>query len=408
MTTWAFTDDISDALAPFLRSRTVPPRLLGLGEPTHGEEEFLRLRNAAFRYLVEHAGYRSVAIESDCLAALTVDAFVTDGTGSLDDAMTAGFSHGFDASAGNRELIGWMRAYNRDRASRDRVRFFGFDPPIEITGAACPGPALAALHTYLAAILGTDRLPPAADVDRLIGDPARWTDPAAMMDPARSVGHHPDVAELRLLTDDLVTVLHAQSPRLVAATSLDDWWQADLHGRTSAGLLRYHVATAEPSRERIGWLMGLRDEMGAANLRAILAREARRGPTLAFAGNGHLQRDLSVWRPEWPGLTGLVLEWWSAGAIVAAQLGEEYAFLATAAGSIPGRGLQPSAPDTLEGTLSALPQHRFILDGDHLAELAADTVARTDISAAQGYSALDPAAVSGTDGVVFVREVRPS
>ena len=67
----------------------------------------------------------------------------------------------------------------------------------------------------------------------------------------------------------------------------------------------------------------------AANLLAI----AERGPALVHAHNGHLQRDMSSMR-----MGDLPLEWWSAGAIVSAQLGERYAFLATALGTIRHQG----------------------------------------------------------------------
>ena len=77
---WCFgadgADNLGAALGNFLGSLGARPRLLGLGEPMHGEEEFPRLRNRMFRHLVEREGYLSVAIESDCLAALEVDAYV--------------------------------------------------------------------------------------------------------------------------------------------------------------------------------------------------------------------------------------------------------------------------------------------------------------------------------------------
>jgi erythromycin esterase-like protein len=55
---WAFTheDGVGAALTGFLRSRPSAPRLLGLGEPMHGEEAFPRLRNRMFRRLAEHGG----------------------------------------------------------------------------------------------------------------------------------------------------------------------------------------------------------------------------------------------------------------------------------------------------------------------------------------------------------------
>src|SRR3954447_9694965 len=121
------------------------PRLLALGEPTHGEDVLLDLRNVLFRQLVEQEGYRTIAIESDCLMGLTVDAYVTSGTGTLDEVMRRGFSHGWGASAANRELVRWMRAYNDGRPVSEWVRFAGVDGPLEITGAASPRQVLTAL-----------------------------------------------------------------------------------------------------------------------------------------------------------------------------------------------------------------------------------------------------------------------
>src|SRR3954454_11467532 len=132
------------------------PRLLALGEPTHGEDDLLELRNDLFRQLVEQQGYRTIAIESDCMMGLVVDDYVTLGTGTLDEVMDRGFSHGFGASAANRELVCWMRAYNDGRPASERIHFAGFDGPLEITGAASPRQSLTALHGYLAARVDAD------------------------------------------------------------------------------------------------------------------------------------------------------------------------------------------------------------------------------------------------------------
>src|SRR3954454_3716047 len=284
------------------------PRLLALGEPTHGEDVLLELRNDLFRQLVEQEGYRTIAIESDCMMGLVVDDYVTSGTGVLDDVMERGFSHRFGASAANRELVRWMRAYNDGRSVSLQLRFAGFDGPLEITGAASPRQALTALHAYLTAWVDADLIPFTAEtIDRLLGADDRWIDPAAMMDPSRSVGQTPDATQLRLLADDLVVLLDAQTPRLIAASSREDWYRARLYGRTATGLLRYHFWMADTSPSRMTRLLGVRDSMMAANLLAV----AERGPALVHAHNGHLQRDRST---MWMG--GRSLEWWSAGAIV--------------------------------------------------------------------------------------------
>lgn len=372
------------------------PRLLALGEPTHGAEVLLDLRNDLFRQLVEREGYRTIAIESDCVMGLVVDDYVTSGTGTLDEAMERGFSHQWGAFPGNRELVRWMRAYNDDRPGSERVRFAGFDGPLEITAAASPREVLTALHAYLAAWADADLLPCSAEtLDRLLGADDRWTNPAVMMDPSRSVGQTPDAERLRLLTDDLLTLLDAQTPQLIAASSREDWQRARLFGRTATGLLRYHCWMADPSPSRLARLLAVRDSMMAANLLAL----AERGPTLVNAQNGHLQRNKSAMR-----MGDLPQQWWSAGAIVDAHLGDEYAFLATALGAMRHQGVDTPPPDTIEGLLYALPEDRYLVDARRLSTVLGDATPAPRESPWFGYSPLDPAHLAGNDGIVFVKD----
>ncbi|QXE34644.1 erythromycin esterase family protein [Streptomyces sp. GMY02] len=389
------------------------PRLLALGEPTHGEDTLLDLRNELFRQLVEHEdhhaqadppkirkGRRTIAIESDCMMGLVVDDYVTSGTGTLDEVMERGFSHGWGASAANRELVRWIRAYNDSRPPSEQLRFAGFDGPLEITGAAGPRQALTALHAYLAVAARVDPglLPCTAEtLDRLLGADDRWTDPAAMTDPSRSVGQSAEARELRLLADDLVALLETQTPHLITATSWDDWDRARLYGRTAAGLLRYHHWMADTSPARMTRLVGLRDRMMADNLLAL----AERGPALVHAHNAHLQRDKSTMR-MWDQPP---VEWWSAGALVSAHLGEEYAFLATALGTIRHQGVETPPPDTLEGLLYALPEDRCVVDAPRLATALGDTRPAPRVSPYFGYAPLDPTHLPAYDGIVFIKDI---
>ncbi|MFG1656652.1 erythromycin esterase family protein [Micromonospora chersina] len=372
------------------------PRLLALGEPTHGEEVLLDLRNDLFRQLVEREGYRTIAIESDCLMGLVVDDHVTSGAGDLDEVMERGFSHEWGAFPGNRDLVRWMRAYNEGRPASERVRFAGFDGPLEITAAASPRQALTALHGYLAARVDAGLLPCTAEtLDRLLGADDRWTEPAAMMDPTRSVGRTPEARELRLVADDLVALLDAQTPHLIATSTPDEWDRARLYGRTAAGLLRYHSSMADTSPSRMARLLGVRDSMMAANLLAL----ADRGPTLVHAHNSHLQRPKSTMR-----MGGLPVERWSAGALVSPHLGEEYAVLATALGTIRHHGVETPPPDTLEGHLYALPQDRCVVDPHRLAAVLGESAPAPRVSPWFGYAPLDPAHLTGIEGLVFVKD----
>ncbi|MFI6104731.1 erythromycin esterase family protein [Streptomyces sp. NPDC051310] len=382
--------------AAVMRLLPARPRLLALGEPTHREDTLLELRNELFRQLVEEEGYRTIAIESDCMKGLVVDEYVRSGTGTLEDVVEHGISHGWGASAANRELVRWMREHNEGRAAGERLRFAGFDGPLEITGAASPRQALTTLYGYLSARVDADLLPCTADtLDRLLGSDDRWTEPAAMRDPARSVGRSAEARELRLLADELAALLEEQAPHLIAATSRDDWDRARLYGRTANGLLQYHHWMADTSPARLTRLVSVRDRIMADNLLAVAAR----GPALVHAHNAHLQREKSTMR-----MGGRPLEWWSAGALVSARLGEEYAFVATALGTIRHQGVDTPPPDTVEGLLYALPEDRRLIDARRLAAALGSTPPPPRVSPWFGYAPLDPAHLADSDGLVFVKD----
>ncbi|MFH8624228.1 erythromycin esterase family protein [Streptomyces vietnamensis] len=394
--------DIKDTAHPFDAASVTGllparPRLLALGEPTHGEDALLDLRNELFRELVEREGYRTIAIETDCLRGLVVDDHVASGAGTLDEVMEQGFSHGWGASAANRELVRWMRAYNEGRPAAERLRFAGFDGPLEIAAAESPRQALAALHGYLAAHVDADLLPCASGtLDELLGGDDRWTEPAAMMDPARSVGRSAEAGRLRLVADDLAALLDEQRPHLTTVSTPEEWDRARLYGRTALGLLRYHHWMADASPARLARLVAVRDRMMSLNLLAL----AERGPTFVYAHNAHLQREKSSMR-----MGGRPLEWWSAGALVSAELGEEYAFVATALGTIRHQGVDAPPPDTVEGLLYALPEERCVVDARRLAAVLGDTRPAPRVSPWFGYAPLDPTHLAATEGLVFVRDV---
>lgn len=376
-TAWPFD---GAGISAFLRSLPAKPLLLGLGEARHFVGELGELRNELFRHLVEHEGYRSFAIESDCLMGLMVDDYIATGVGTLDDIMERGFSHNFGTSPANRELVRWMREYNKEH--NEKLRFFGFDGPLEYW-AASPRQALTALYALLDGPLPCTM----ETLDTLLGPDERWSNEATAMDPSVSIGQSAEAQRLRVIADDLVALLDTQAPRL----SAEDRERAQLYGRTAVGLLRYHHWMADASPERWARLSALRDAMMAANLRAV----AERGPALVFASNLHLQRNKSLMS-----FGDQTLEWWSAGAIAGTHLGDQYAFLASALGTA---GDNTPPPDTIEGILSTLPWDHSLVDARRLAKAITKPAPR--ISHDFAYFPLDPAQLDLIDGVVFLKQV---
>lgn len=367
-------------MTSFLDLFTVPPHLLALGEPTHGESAFLQIRNETFASLTER-GYRSIALESDRAAGLIADEFVQgSGAVTLDHALAEGFSHGFGDAPANRDLLVWMRAWNAGRPPGERLTFHGFDAPLEIGGAPSP-------RSYLAQVcgfLGVDR---SAEIDALIGDDARWSDTAAIWEPGRSIGRSADAQRLRVIADELVTELYLQAPRR------PEGWRAALALATTAvGLLRYHAEAAAPlpQQERVARLVGVRDALMAENLLAIRSAEAHRGPTLVFAHNRHLQR-----HPSTMTMAGMDLTWFSAGAIVATLLGDRYAVIAGSLGASPALGIEAPEPTTYEGRLqqrTGLPRYLAAAEVEPAGQRTHD----------YRYFPLDQATVDQADAVLHI------
>ncbi|MFE7799792.1 erythromycin esterase family protein [Nocardia sp. NPDC057440] len=374
------------ALDELLATRTEPPTLLALGEPTHGIEAFPLLRNELLCHLVER-GYRSIVLETDIFAASVVDDYVAGATAEIDTVLATGFSHGFGAVPGNRELVEWLRAHNAGRTPQDRVRFHGFDAPLEFSGAPSPRRALSSTNEYLPATLRPESV---RDLDALLGEDSDWTNQAAMFDAAASIGNSDGARALRIVADDLASALHRAAPGLRPAdpTGYD---HAAAHARTAQGLLRYHAAMADPAPDRIATMLSLRAEMMAENLLAIVAQERRRGPSLVFAHNALLQRaqsHTSVGADD--------MNWCSAGALVGLTLGRRYVFLATDAGP-------HSDPGTLQRVLAEATTRRALFPAPALRAALPPSIG-TGEPIVPGHIPLNPADVDGSDAIIFVAD----
>ncbi|QIY56828.1 erythromycin esterase family protein [Streptomyces sp. RPA4-5] len=359
--------------------------LLALGEPTHQEPACGRVRNELFAQLAGH-GFRSIALETDRIAALTVNDFVQDGAGDLDTVMREGFSHGFGELTPNRQLILWMREYNRNRPPAERLTFHGFDAPLETTSAPSPRRYL----TYARDYLGLD-----LDLDGLIGDDTRWSRTEAVMDPAMSPGATAEAEQLRTLANDMLTTLSLRAPELIAATSHAAWSRARTHLTAGLGLLRYHQQSAQPLDQsaRISRLSATRDALMAQNLLDIRDTEAQRGATLVFAHNAHLQRNPSHWSSD-----TLDLNWSGAGALISPLLGERYTFIAGSLGRSETLGLHEPAPDTYEASLQ-----RHTTTWSLTAPTAIPPArTRTDTTPTQGYFPLTQATLDAADAILHI------
>ena len=334
-----------------IASQINPVELLGLGEALHGGEDILLLRNRLFQRLVEMHGFSAIAIESSFVRARTVNEYITGrGQASYESVQEAGFSHGFGRLDANRELVEWMRHYNGDPSHRIKLRFYGFDSPTEMTGSDSPRQTLHRVLDFIAAIDSVSAQMHRERIDALLGQDPDWENPAAMMNPAMSIGLSPAATALRIATEDLISELHVRRPEFVAKSDTTLFSEALHYASVARQLLNYHATVAGHSRDRTAVLLGMRDASMADNLAYMVSRECGRGNVLAFAHNSHLKRGKAQWQ-----LGTDLLTWWPAGAHLNAIFGPRYAVIGSAVGESPANGIGRPEAGTLEARLTAMP-----------------------------------------------------
>lgn len=157
-----------DGIAPDLRSTDLDPlrQLIGnstvvaFGESIHTSGGYLQAKHRAFRFLVERAGFRAIALETPWAAAEPIASYVSTCKGSPEDAMRG--LEPFWQSAEVLDLVKWMCQWNRThRKAKDRITFLGFD----IQQPESDGPALIAFlqrirvpadHSWIAGVRRCD------------------------------------------------------------------------------------------------------------------------------------------------------------------------------------------------------------------------------------------------------------
>lgn len=395
---------VNAALDKVIASLDDRVKVLGFGEALHGSRDILLLRNRIFRHLVEAHGYRSIAIESSFPRSRMVNEYVAGrGTASYDDLQDAGFSYGFRRLDGNRELVEWMREYNADPAHRVKLRFYGFDSPTEMMKSDSPRQLLDFAIGYLSSVDPAMAQEYRERIDPLIGLDADWENPAAAMDPAKSIGLSPAATALRVETEELITELHVRRPDLVAGSDEDRYREAVQYASAARQLLTYHAGVARKSGRRISRLLGMRDAMMADNLAYIMACEKDRGKVFAFAHNSHLKHGKTEWQ-----LGNVVNSWWPAGAHLSGRLGAGYAVIGSGAAVSEVHGIGQPEPGTLEARLAAAPGPvRFVPThgGRGLPAAVADLPVRSGSTENSTYFALTPQSITDFDWLVVLNSI---
>ncbi|HEX3054330.1 MAG TPA: erythromycin esterase family protein [Aggregatilineaceae bacterium] len=372
-----------------------PIDLLGLGEPLHGGEDFLMLRNRIFQRLVEAHGFSAIAVESSFPKGHLINDYVAGrGSDSYEAIKDAGFSHGFGQLEANRELVEWMRTYNATHPVQ--LQFYGFDSPTEMMGTDSPRQVLAFVLDYLTSVDERSGQMYRQQIEPLLGQDAAWENPAAMMDPTQAIGLSPEATALRIETEDLISELQARRPELVAKSDSIRYREALQYAAEARQLLNYHAELARASEQRTARLLGMRDAMMADNVAYIVERERRRGKVFLFAHNSHLKRSKVEWQ-RGPDL----LTWWPVGAQLSEMFGSRYVIIGSALGVSAENGIGQPEAGTLEALLTATPgPGRFFPTAGHSKTEIAALPVRSGSTVNFSYFPLTPQSFTDFDWFV--------
>lgn len=102
------------------------PRVIGLGEATHGTREFFQLKHRLIRYLVAEAELRLLVMEANLPETMALNEYVVHGEGDPLEALAGTYFWVWRTEA-VLALVEWLREFNATRPPDDRVRLYGID-----------------------------------------------------------------------------------------------------------------------------------------------------------------------------------------------------------------------------------------------------------------------------------------
>lgn len=108
-------------------------RIVALGEATHGSREIFQAKHRLIEFLVKEMGFRVFAIEASQAGCEVINDYVM---GRMSDGAKALDSQGFWTwnTEEVRDLLDWLRSYNRTVPPERKVSVVGFDLQLNLRG----------------------------------------------------------------------------------------------------------------------------------------------------------------------------------------------------------------------------------------------------------------------------------
>lgn len=102
-------------------------KIVGMGEATHGTQEFFQMKHRIFKYLVEKQGFRYLAFEYDLGGCMALNEMIQSGQGDIKAWMSQQMYFWTWRTTEVLQLFLWMQEYNRNKPDGEKVHLVGVD-----------------------------------------------------------------------------------------------------------------------------------------------------------------------------------------------------------------------------------------------------------------------------------------
>jgi erythromycin esterase len=286
----SFAQDTSEVVTAWLKQNSIPikyiepghgfsdlqtlknilqeVKVIGLGEATHGTQEFFKMKHRLVEFLVTQMGFTAFVLESGYSNCQPINDYILTGNGDRSAALTGHGYMSWDTEEFS-AMLDWMRAYNEKVPDEKKVRFYGIDV-VSSHGVGREN-VLAYIHKYAPEkAVATDSL-----FKVLASEDEKW--PRRLNQSVLQTTFMP--------LHELVNFFTINKNKLVAASSLKEWEQTFKHLEVMEQGLYANVKELPPSlsSNKIE-----RDKYMAQNLLYLMEKERPNTKFMVWQHNWHI------------------------------------------------------------------------------------------------------------------------
>lgn len=101
-------------------------KIIGMGEATHGNKEFLQMKQHIFEFLVKELGVKVFTMEGDFGGGQAINDYILNNAGNAKDAAIS-LDMAVYKTTELVDIVEWMHDYNSKVEDKDKLHFYGFD-----------------------------------------------------------------------------------------------------------------------------------------------------------------------------------------------------------------------------------------------------------------------------------------